>query len=236
MVELFDKLLVLSGEGELLYFGPVDRPLLRDVFLDSASDSLAAAEDAADAEGGGDGRDKGSIADLVLAASLDKTGAAEGRIRERYRASAAARDVEGEVARLRATARRDAAELLASKEEYPNSFAYRFQLVCSRRVTLIKRNAVTWTRVLIALMFGLIIGSLFAYSPNTAVGALTKVRVQRRESFCVAYIDGVRNREQRAVYLKLAPTLSPSSCLLHLPPRTVTSSSTASSCSCSVRL
>jgi hypothetical protein len=65
---------------------------------------------------------------------------------------------------------------LLPQEEYPNSFGYRFKLISNRRIKLIMRNAVTWTRMFIAILFGVVIGSLFANTPNTVVGALSKVR------------------------------------------------------------
>lgn len=161
MVELFDKLLVLTSNGECAYFGPVDRPLLREVFL-GANDT--------------DG-DRGSIADLVLEASLDKTGAKEEEVKSRYDASELARSHVEAIARLRSRPRKGmgVADLLP-KEEYPNSWLYRFKIIMERRVKLINRNAVTWMRMLIAILFGFVIGSLFAYTPNNIVGALAKVR------------------------------------------------------------
>ena len=71
MVELFDKLLVLSSDGEMTYFGPMDRSLPRNIFLGTSN-----VYDTKD--------DKGSIADLVLEASLDKSGKAEDEIKARY--------------------------------------------------------------------------------------------------------------------------------------------------------
>ena len=161
MVELFDKLLVLTSDGELSYFGPMDRSLLRTIFLDS--DNV-------------DG-DKGSIADLVLEASLDKTGKREDQVKARYDTSKTAQSYTTEIAALRCNAPKGmGVQDLLPDEEYPNSFMYRFKLISGRRVKLINRNAVTWTRMLIAILFGFVIGSLFANSPNNLGGALAKVR------------------------------------------------------------
>ncbi|KAL9190425.1 hypothetical protein ACHAXT_007636 [Thalassiosira profunda] len=161
MVELFDKLLVLTSTGELAYFGPVDRPLLRDIFLGNVG---AEFED-----------NRGSVADLVLEASLDKTGEAEEEVKKRFVASKICQANRDEIAALRTQPRKgmDVQDLLPT-EEYPNSFGYRFKQQSQRRVKLIFRNAVTFTRIFIAILFGLVIGSLFANSPNNLGGALAK--------------------------------------------------------------
>jgi len=163
MVQLFDKLIVLTSEGEMSYFGPVDRALLREIFLD---------EDDNNGEG-----DKGSIADLVLEASLDKTGEKEFDTKRRYDASKLSRSNYDEIAQLRSQPRKGMGVIdLLPSEEYPNSFMYRFKLISNRRIRLIMRNAVTFTRMFIAILFGLVIGSLFAKTPNNLGGALAKVR------------------------------------------------------------
>jgi hypothetical protein len=163
MVEMFDKLLVLTGDGNMSYFGPVDRLLLREIFLGSDSSTH-------------DG-DKGSIADLVLEASLDKTGEAEDIIKKRYAASMTHQSCTAAIAQLRTQAPKDLDVLdLLPKVEYPNSFSYRFRLISKRRIKLIQRNAVTWMRMFIAILFSIVIGSLFANSPNNLGGALAKVR------------------------------------------------------------
>lgn len=162
MVELFDKLLVLSSEGEMSYFGPVDRSLLREIFLGTENSATG---------------DKGSIADLVLEPSLDKTGDMEEEVKRQYDASRIAQSYKEEIAQLRSQPHKGMSVLdLLPQEEYPNSFGYRFKLISNRRIKLIMRNAVTWTRMFIAILFGVVIGSLFANTPNTVVGALSKVR------------------------------------------------------------
>lgn len=166
MVNLFDKMLVLTSEGEMSYFGEVDRTLLREIFLDSANDQAAA------------DNDKGSIADLVLEASLDKSGKAEDEVKMRYDTSKTAQSYTQDIAALRSNAPKGVGctDLLPN-EEYPNTFMYRFRLISGRRIKLINRNAVTWTRIFIALLFGVVIGSLFADSPNNLAGALAKVSI-----------------------------------------------------------
>lgn len=159
MITLFDKLLVLTNEGEMSYFGPVDRSLLREIFLGTT-----------DPEG-----DKGSIADLVLEASLDKTGRMEEEIKRRYDYSKTSQFVTNAISQLKLQPNKGMTIFdLFVQDDYPNSFMYRFKLITRRRVKLIQRNSVTWTRMVIALLFGLIIGSLFANSPNTLGGSLSK--------------------------------------------------------------
>ena len=171
MVTLFDKLLVLTNEGEMSYFGSVDRSLLREIFLGTT-----------DPEG-----DKGSIADLVLEASLDKTGQMENVIKRRYDNSNTSQSLRGMIAQSRSEAPKGRSiHDLLPQESYSNSFLYRFKLIAQRRVKLIRRNSVTFMRMTIAVFFGLVIGSLFANSPNNLGGALSKVRdANIRTSFFV---------------------------------------------------
>lgn len=164
IVTMFDKLLVLTGDGAMSYFGPVDRSLLRGIFhgTNSSPDD-----------------DMGSIADLVLEASLDKTGEAEDVIKRRYDASETSQSYKSTIEQLRCTAPKGTDILdLFPNDDYPISFLHRFNLISSRRIKLIQRNAVTWMRVFIAILFAIVIGSLFANSPNNLAGSLAKVRMQ----------------------------------------------------------
>ena len=153
------------------YCGPVDRSLLREIFLGTT-----------DPEG-----DKGSIADLVLEASLDKTGQMEDVILRRYNYSNTSQSLTGMIAQLRSDAPKGRSiHDLLPQESYSNSFLYRFKLIAQRRVKLIRRNSVTFMRMIIAVFFGLVIGSLFANSPNNLGGSLSKVRgANIRTSFFV---------------------------------------------------
>ncbi|KAL7553130.1 hypothetical protein ACHAWF_016381, partial [Thalassiosira exigua] len=120
-------------------------------------------------------KDHGSIADLVLEASLDKTGELEELVKSRYDASALKRGYAEEISKWRSRPKRgQTVEDLLPQEDYPNSFGYRFGLIAGRRIKLIQRNAVTFTRIFIAIIFGLVIGSLFANTPNNLGGALAK--------------------------------------------------------------
>ena len=162
MVNLFDKLMVISSDGHMSYFGPVDRPLLREIFLGTPNSDT----------------DKGSIADLVLEASLDKTGEMESEVKQRFDGSKVSQSLYQDIARLRSQpVKGRGVQDILPQEEYPNSWGYRFSLIAGRRMKLIGRNAVTITRMLIAILFGCVIGSLFAGSPNNLGGALAKVRI-----------------------------------------------------------
>ena len=134
MVEKFDKLLILSSGGDMLYFGKCDRDLLRSIFLSPDNP---------------DG-DKGSIADLVLQASLDKTGETENDIKQRFEESSTAAQLAADISKLRRTCAKGMGVEDLLPHDYPNSFGYRFKCISERRMKLIGRNAVTWTRILIA--------------------------------------------------------------------------------------
>lgn len=169
MVNLFDKLLVLSADGGMSYFGPVDRTILREIFAPSSAD-----DDPENATGN-DG-----IADLVLEASLDRTGLREDEIKRRYMYSTTSQSYTTAISQLRVRATKGSSiydYITPNESDYPNTFSHRFRLIIARRVKLITRNSVTWTRMIIAILFGLVIGSLFAKSPNTLGGSLSKVRV-----------------------------------------------------------
>jgi hypothetical protein len=194
MVTLFDKLLVLSSTGGLSYFGPVDRSVLREIFtLGSTNSSSSSSSGGTTSSTANDdpesnsrnkndesGNSSSSIADLVLEASLDKTGRSEDEIKRRYMYSSTAQLVTTAITQCRVQITKGTSIydcITPNESNYPNTFTYRFQLIIERRVKLITRNSVTWTRMIIAILFGLVIGSLFAKSPNTLGGALSKVSI-----------------------------------------------------------
>jgi ABC-type multidrug transport system ATPase subunit len=188
MVTLFDKLLVLSADGGMSYFGPVDRTVLREIFaplgssngsIDGGTTSSADDDDPEKNTSSNKNNDGSSIADLVLEASLDKTGRSEDEIKRRYVYSTTSQSYTTAISQLRARVTKGSSiyDYITTKEsDYPNTFLHRFRLIIARRVKLITRNSVTWTRMIIAILFGLVIGSLFAKSPNTLGGSLSKVR------------------------------------------------------------
>jgi hypothetical protein len=190
MVTLFDKLLVLSSDGGLSYFGPVDRSVLHEIFTLGCANSSSSSGGTTSSTANDDpesnssnkndesGNSSSSIADLVLEASLDKTGRSEDEIKRRYMYSSTAQLVTTAITQRRVQLVKGSSIydcITPNESNYPITFTYRFQLIIRRRIKLITRNSVTWTRMIIAILFGLVIGSLFAKSPNTLGGALSKV-------------------------------------------------------------
>jgi ABC-type multidrug transport system ATPase subunit len=99
IVEFFDKILVLTSSGEMAYFGGIDRPTLRTIFLGTNNANSAEAEE-----------DTGSFADLVLSQSLRTSTAADGgnskedQVVKRFVASQTYDDLVRELAEIRAKA------------------------------------------------------------------------------------------------------------------------------------
>eukprot|EP00547_Thalassionema_nitzschioides_P003041 CAMPEP_0194205690 /NCGR_PEP_ID=MMETSP0156-20130528/4909_1 /TAXON_ID=33649 /ORGANISM="Thalassionema nitzschioides, Strain L26-B" /LENGTH=1620 /DNA_ID=CAMNT_0038932039 /DNA_START=162 /DNA_END=5024 /DNA_ORIENTATION=+ len=158
MIEIFDKLLVLTSQG-LAYFGPVDREKLAEAFLQ---------------EQAGD-HHIGSICDLVLKHSLSGSAEEESALVKKYVSSEIYKQTVVELAQLRANAPpapdRDIHKLIPNDHVTKSSW-YQFTVISARRIKLICRNAVTWTRIIIAIVFGVIIGSLFSALGESIAGAL----------------------------------------------------------------
>lgn len=184
IVGLFDKLLVLSGEGQPTYFGPVDREKLREVFIGDANPKVA---------------DTGSIADLVLSQSKDV-------VFSPFLDSETHRELIKEIGDVRSSApfvedREAALKALLPTAKYSNSASYQLMIIASRRVKLIMRNQMTYARVVIAIVFGIIVGSLFSALNNDTIGALGKTGYIFLSSFLVLMLsaavtipDGFRQR------------------------------------------
>lgn len=159
IVELFDQLIVLSDDGQLAYFGPIDRVMLREIFLGPDAEPL---------------QDSGSICDLVLSNSLNST---TDVVQRRFLSSHLSVDLSKAIATERASAasrhERDVFAYLP-KQKYACSMKDQFRFIAARRLKLISRNAVTYTRVGIAVVFGCIIGSLFAELDFDLIGSLSR--------------------------------------------------------------
>lgn len=157
MIEIFDKILVLTSQG-LAYFGSVDRKILAEAFLEKQADDH-----------------NGSICDLVLKHSLSGSVEEEMALAKRYASSEMYKQTVVELAQLRANAPpahdRDIHKLVPN-DHVTKSTWYQFRVISARRIKLISRNAVTWTRIVIAIVFGMIIGSLFSALDNNIPGAL----------------------------------------------------------------
>jgi len=167
IVELFDKLLVLSSDGQPSYFGPVDRDLLRSIFLE---------------EDEGPEKDSGSIADLIMnqpmsTDSVSRPNSMEDKAVSRFFESPLHMDLMKELAILRATApsirdRESTLEAILPNKKYSTSRWYQFRIIASRRLKLIMRNSMTYARGVIAIVFGIIVGSLFSALKQDTIGAL----------------------------------------------------------------
>lgn len=168
IVKLFDKLLVLTSEGELAYFGPVEEERISDIFMSTGQEKV---DSSVVASGG-----NGSISDIVLQQSLGpRRSEQEMAVVNRFSRSDMAQACALQLMDIRANApparERDIRSILP-KGMYANTMQYQFRALASRRIKLISRNAVTWTRITIAVVFGAIIGSLFSSLGNNLTGAL----------------------------------------------------------------
>ena len=162
IVALFDKILVLSESGQLEYFGPVDRPLLREVFLGPDTDPKL---------------DTGSICDLVLSQSILASNVQQVEIQKRFNASSAGEELTRSLAEIRTSASaltdRNIHALLP-QDKYASEWHAQFRYIANRRLKLIARNAVTYTRIGIVSVFCCIIGSLFGNLNYDLVGSLSR--------------------------------------------------------------
>lgn len=164
MVKLFDNVLILSTTGELLYFGPVDRMTLTEIFtLPSGSGSETSVK---------------SYADLIEGYRLEENAdELEALFVRRFARSSTRKRLEDDLAKIRSEAPRsrgrDVAALLPSSK-YSTKGLFQFKILMDRRKKLISRNSVTWTRIVIAVVFGVIIGSLFSALERDLLGSLAR--------------------------------------------------------------
>ena len=191
IVQLFDKLLVLSSDGQPSYFGAVDRDLLRSIFLPE--------------------NDSGSIADLVMnqpmsTDSVNRPNSMEDKAVSSFFESPLHLDLMKELSILRASApsirdRESTLEAILPNEKYSTSRWYQFRIIASRRLKLIMRNSMTYARGFIAIVFGIIVGSLFSALKQDTIGALGRSGYIFLSSFLVLMLsaavtipDGFRQR------------------------------------------
>jgi hypothetical protein len=163
IVRLFDKLLVLSPEGgSVSYCGPVSRDILRQVFSARGGATGGSSPSASD----------GSICDLVLNPSVK----AFQEIRGRFRETVAYSDLVRSLAEMRSRPVDEANELhrVLPREKYALPWRLQFRVLAARRLKLILRNVVTYTRVAIAVVFGCIVGSLFSELSANMLGCLSR--------------------------------------------------------------
>jgi ABC-type multidrug transport system ATPase subunit len=179
MIELFDTVLVLTTHGEMAYFGPVDRATLSKVF---------ASEDNPNSN-----NNSSSIADLIEEYRVKpNVDALEEIFVKRYNASDSGKDVVAKLAEIRsespAAKDRNLDKLLPSTK-YSTHGWYQFRILMARRVKLIMRNSVTWTRIVIAIVFGVIIGSLFSSLDQNILGALGRTGYMFLNCFLVLMLS-----------------------------------------------
>jgi ABC-type multidrug transport system ATPase subunit len=119
MVALFDKILVLNPQGEMAYFGPVDRVLLRQVFLGEGE------------------KDEGSICDLVLASKNDSQ---QDAVLKRYHGSTVHQEMVLELNDIRSKAppaRNRDIRVFLPDTKYASHWRYQFQVIGARRLKLV---------------------------------------------------------------------------------------------------
>ncbi|KAL7471875.1 hypothetical protein ACHAXS_012182 [Conticribra weissflogii] len=197
IISLFDKLLVLSSEGQPSYFGPVNRVQLRDIFIgDGENEEFV---------------DSGSIADLVMnqpmsAKSVANPNSKEDRAVTRFRKSNLNKMLIYELGMIQASApsiwdRQSALNEFLSKEKYSSSYYRQACIIAVRRRKLIFRNSMTYARVIIAMIFGMIVGSLFSSLHLDTIGALGRSGYIFLSAFLVLMLsaavtipDGFRQR------------------------------------------
>jgi hypothetical protein len=154
MVELFDKILVLGANGEMNYFGPADCEILEEIFLEEGQDP------------------PGSLADLVLRKLLldehldisqSQTGATK------FQKSAPFNALVEELSVIRNDRKKGDLASLLPKTKYSTSGWHQFRILCNRRLKLIARNAVTYTRVVKSLLgHSLEVSILISWDPSVA--------------------------------------------------------------------
>jgi ABC-type multidrug transport system ATPase subunit len=175
MIDLFDTVLVLTSHGQMAYFGPVDRTALSEVFASE------------------DNTSRTSIADLVEEYRVKPNAdALEEIFVKRYNTSDSGKFVLTKLAEIRsespAATDRNLDKLLPSSK-YSTHGWYQFRILVARRVKLILRNSVTWTRIVIAVIFGVIIGSLFSALNQNILGALGRTGYMFLNCFLVLMLS-----------------------------------------------
>jgi ATP-binding cassette subfamily G (WHITE) protein 2 (SNQ2) len=179
IVHCFDKLCVLTSDGELAYFGPTDRrDLLRRIFLEpSARNAMV---------------DSGDIADLVLRNTCDPELSAS--VKQRFRDSKLCSELVTTLMYYRAKAppaaqRGRAIDDWLPAKKYSTSRWYQSKIIASRRYKLISRNAVTYMRMGVAVFFGVVIGSLFSALGPNLMGALGRTGYLFLNAFLVLMLS-----------------------------------------------
>jgi hypothetical protein len=162
MLQLFDQMLVLDDAGSMAYWGPVDRSILQDLFLDENEDRVKTTS-----------KDKGSICDLVLG---NKSRQSWQEIGHRYQNSPTGQALMKGMHERNSLGRTDARGIMnyLPRTKYAKQWKDQFSIIAKRRLKLVRRNAATYIRVVIAITFGIIIGSVFSEIENDMQGSLAR--------------------------------------------------------------
>jgi hypothetical protein len=153
---MFDKVLVLTSDGKLAYFGPVNRDLIRDVFLGKDSDPSL---------------DSGSICDLILNSS---DAPHEAAVMERFKASPTYTAMDKDLKEYTKAMPGRGIQTFLPESKYASSFLHQARVIGRRRLIMTKRNPSTYFRIIIAVVFGVIIGSLFSVLKFDFAGSLAR--------------------------------------------------------------
>jgi ABC-2 type transporter len=174
IVQLFDNLLVLNHAGELTYFGPPnDRAALRQIFVPSNDDN---------------GTSGMSICDLCLNPMMDEDESTA--IRERYlespdfgRLSQKLRELHSR--KFHAVSVQD----LLPDTKYASGMQHAFKVLGKRRAILIMRNPSTYLRIVVAVFFGVVVGSLFSVLEQDLSSSLARTAYMFQMQFLVLLLS-----------------------------------------------
>lgn len=196
IVALFDNILVLDHRGELSYFGPAsDREVLRSIFLESAGD--------------GEELDAGSICDLCLNKMTEDD--VVDAIRNRFESSPMSHDLKQSLEDLnskRYPNKKDLVDVseLLPKTKYASGMRHNFKILGKRKYLLITRNPTTYIRLLVAVFFGVVVGSLFSVLKQDVSSSLARTAFLFQNLFLVLLLStGVtvpQNIRERITYFK----------------------------------
>jgi len=195
ILALFDKMLVLSESGEMNYFGPANREALESVFVGKT----------------GTLENGGSICDLVLNPqyqndSLVATSGPEcpvewpeqtspiNWVKRRYAQSKACADLMQKLndCHWQAPPAEEMNAFISSimpKTKYATPWGSQFRFISRRRFKIVTRNAVTYVRVVIAVLFGVIIGSLFSDLGPGVFGSMARTGYMFLNAFLILMLS-----------------------------------------------
>jgi hypothetical protein len=175
IVQLFDNLLVLNHAGELTYFGPpTDRAALQQIFAPSNNDAM--------------GTSGISICDLCLNPMMDEEESTA--IRERYQESLDFVRLKQRILELHNRKLHQVSlEELLPKTKYASGMRHAFKVLGKRRGILILRNPSTYIRIVVAVFFGVVVGSLFSVLTQDLSSSLARTAYMFQMQFLVLLLS-----------------------------------------------